>query len=140
VNNLKIKKGNFIGLNDDSIQVAHTNKIETTKHLLQNLIDKDKDEILTIFYGKDMSETEKLEISTYLENNFEEIKEKFHEDTKKYYQHTKYQSIITVKVDGIDNNAVLFNGEFAKNQKTAQTDVTLTGQCDVHRLKIKASK
>src|SRR5699024_11211475 len=39
VNNLKIKKGNFIGLNDDSIQVAHTNKIETTKHLLQNLID-----------------------------------------------------------------------------------------------------
>ena len=85
VNNLKIKKGNFIGLNDDSIQVAHTNKIETTKHLLQNLIDQDEDEILTIFYGEDMSEAEKLEISTYVENHFEEIEAEFHEGNQPVY-------------------------------------------------------
>src|SRR5690625_811172 len=85
VNNLKIKKGKFIGLNDDSIQVAHTNKIETTKHLLQNLIDQDEDEILTIFYGEDMSEAEKLEISTYVENHFEEIEAEFHEGNQPVY-------------------------------------------------------
>src|SRR5699024_12676200 len=85
VNNLKIKKGNFIGLNDDSIQVAHTNKIETTKHLLQNLIDKDEDEILTIYYDEDMSEAEKLEISTYVKNHLEKIKAEIHEVNQPYY-------------------------------------------------------
>src|SRR5690625_7715405 len=85
VNNLKIKKGNFIGLNDDSSQVAHTNKIETTKHLLQNLIDQDEDEILTTFYGEDISDGEKLEISTYVEDHCEEIEAECHEGNQPVY-------------------------------------------------------
>ena len=84
VNELKIKKDDFIGLDDDSIRVTHTNKVETAKDLLNNLIDEDN-EILTIFYGENMTEDEKKEIVTYIETTFEEIEAEFHEGNQPVY-------------------------------------------------------
>ncbi len=85
VNNLKINKNDFIGINDDSIKVAQVSKVETAKGLLQDLIDKEEDEILTIFYGEDMTELEKKEIVTYVEATFDDIEAEFHDGDQPVY-------------------------------------------------------
>lgn len=84
VNNLKIKKNDYIGLNDDSIKVTHINKIDTAKQLLNELIDED-DEILTVFYGKDMTAEEKQDIVNYVESTFEDIEAEFHDGDQPVY-------------------------------------------------------
>lgn len=84
VNDLKINKNDFMGINDDTIKVNHTNKIETAKELLQDLIDEE-DEILTIFYGEDMKENEKKEIVNFVETNYETIEAEFHDGNQPVY-------------------------------------------------------
>lgn len=84
VNNLKINKNDFMGINDDTIKVNHKNKIEAAKELLKDLIDEE-DEILTVFYGKDMKENEKEEIVNYVETNYEDIEAEFHDGDQPVY-------------------------------------------------------
>lgn len=84
VNNIKIKKNDFMGLNDDSIKVTHVDKIETAKELLHDLIDEE-DEILTIFYGEDMTKAEKVEIVSYVEKTFEDLEAEFYDGDQPVY-------------------------------------------------------
>ncbi|HLR60758.1 MAG TPA: DAK2 domain-containing protein [Pseudogracilibacillus sp.] len=84
VNNIKIKKNDFMGLSDDSIKVTHVDKVETTKELLYDLIDEE-DEILTIFYGEDMTEAEKVEIVSYIEETFEDLEAEFYDGDQPVY-------------------------------------------------------
>src|SRR5690625_419701 len=57
VNGLEIKEGNFIGLDDDTIKATGENKLKVAVQLLMELIEED-DEIVTTFYGEDVSEEE----------------------------------------------------------------------------------
>src|SRR5699024_4886249 len=84
VNNIKIKKNDFMGLSDDSIKVTHVDKVETTKELLYDLIDEE-DEILTIFYGEDITEAEKVEIVSYIEETFEDLEAEFYDGDQPVY-------------------------------------------------------
>lgn len=84
VNNIKIKKNDFMGLNDDSIKVTHVDKIETTKELLHDLIDEE-DEILTVFHGEAMTEAEKVEIVSYVEETFEDLEAEFYDGDQPVY-------------------------------------------------------
>src|SRR5699024_4601044 len=84
VNNIKIKKNDFMGLSDDSIKVTHVDNVETTKELLYDLIDEE-DEILTIFYGEDMTEAEKVEIVSYIEETFEDLEAEFYDGDQPVY-------------------------------------------------------
>ncbi len=60
VNDLEIKEGNFIGLNDETIFATGKQKLEVALQLLQQLIDED-DDIVTTFYGEDVT-GEEIEI------------------------------------------------------------------------------
>lgn len=84
VNDLKIKKNDYIGLNDDSIQVANKNKVKAIKALLASLIDDDS-EILTVFYGDDLSDKEKAELEKYAESEFSDVESEFHVGNQPVY-------------------------------------------------------
>lgn len=65
LNGVKINKDDFIGISGGEIKISTANKVETTKTLLEQLIDEDN-EITTIFYGSDVTEEELDEIVEFI--------------------------------------------------------------------------
>ncbi len=72
VNGLKIKKDDFIGLANGKIVVSQKNRLDAVKELATKIIDSDT-EIVTIFYGKDVTETEANELKKYIEKVNDDI-------------------------------------------------------------------
>lgn len=84
VNNLSIKKGHYMGLNDDTIQVTDSDKVKTVKALLSKLV-SEEDEILTVFYGTDMTNEEKEAIEIFVKGNFDDVEAEFHDGGQPVY-------------------------------------------------------
>lgn len=84
VGNLAIKKDHFIGLNDDEIKVTDASQLEATKALLDAMIDED-DELITLFYGLDATESEVEAIEDYVEETFEDLDIEVHEGKQPIY-------------------------------------------------------
>ena len=84
INQLEIKQGSYMGLNDETIRVTNTDKLETVKSLLQKMVDED-DEIVTIFYGEDVSEEEIASLHDFTEQYFEEVETELHEGGQPIY-------------------------------------------------------
>ena len=59
---IKINKNDYIGILNDKIKLATNNLTKTTKQLLKEMISDDS-ELVTIFYGKDISEKEGMHMS-----------------------------------------------------------------------------
>jgi DAK2 domain fusion protein YloV len=57
LNGVQIKNGDFIGITGGKIAVSTPSRLETTKALLDEIIDSSR-EIITIFYGNDTDEDE----------------------------------------------------------------------------------
>ena len=57
LNGVQIKNGDFIGITRSEIKISTPSRLETTKALLDDMIDEDR-EIITIFYGNDSDEDE----------------------------------------------------------------------------------
>lgn len=72
IKGVKITSGDFMGLSQGEILVSVPSRLEATKDLLTKMID-DESEIITIFYGKDVSEDEIKEIEEYLEGINDEL-------------------------------------------------------------------
>ncbi|MGP4072610.1 DAK2 domain-containing protein [Piscibacillus sp. B03] len=68
-----IEEGNFMGILDGSIESVHTDKMKTIYDLLQQMIDDEEDEIVTILQGEDGTSEEVDQIEQYIEENFEDI-------------------------------------------------------------------
>lgn len=77
INDMEIKKGSFIGMNDGTIKVTASNKLLTMESLLQHVVDED-DELVTIFYGEDVTEEEVASLRQYVEENLEEVELELH--------------------------------------------------------------
>lgn len=77
INDMEIKKGSFIGMNDGTIKVTASNKLSTMESLLQHVVDED-DELVTIFYGEDVTEEEVASLRQYVEENLEEVELELH--------------------------------------------------------------
>ena len=84
INQMEIKQGSYMGLNDETIRVTNTDKLETVKSLLQKMVDED-DEIVTIFYGEDVSEEEIASLHDFTEQYFEEVETELHEGGQPIY-------------------------------------------------------
>ena len=54
---VKIQSGDFIGISKGEIVVSVPERVEATKTLIEKMLD-DESEIVTIFYGNDVSEDE----------------------------------------------------------------------------------
>lgn len=66
---LEIKEGDYMGINEKDIIVSTTDKMETTKKLIDSLIDADS-EIVTLIAGDNTTDDEMNAITSYIEDNY----------------------------------------------------------------------
>lgn len=84
INNVTIKKDDFIGLNDETIVVAEEEKLATVKALIEKIVDED-DEIITIFSGDDVSVDEVEQLESFIEEQYPHIEAEFHQGDQPIY-------------------------------------------------------
>lgn len=76
INGVEIKKDNFIGICDGNIKVCETSKLEAYKNSLKEIFTKNK-EVLTVFYGKDVTKAEIEEIENYTHSEYSNLECEF---------------------------------------------------------------
>lgn len=76
INGVEIKKDNFIGICNGEIKVCENNKLDAYKNSLKEIFNKDK-ELLTVFYGKDLSEEEIKEVENYTYSEYSNLECEF---------------------------------------------------------------
>jgi len=86
IDGIEIKKGNFMGLEEGKIVTSHKNQVDAAKQLLNRMITED-DELLTIFYGEDMTKDEVEEIESFIEENFEDVEVEIHSGNQPIYSY-----------------------------------------------------
>ena len=67
---MEIKSGDYIGILEKDIIVSLPDKMETTRQLLDRMLD-DESEIVTLIYGEDINEEEAEEVAAYIEDKFD---------------------------------------------------------------------
>ena len=67
---MEIKAGEFMGIKEKDIVVSLPDKMETTRQLIDTMIDDDS-EIVTLIYGEDVKEEEANEIVSYIEDKYD---------------------------------------------------------------------
>lgn len=67
---MEIKAGEFMGIKEKDIVVSLPDKMETTRQLIDKMIDDDS-EIVTLVYGEDIKEEEAQDIATYIEEKYD---------------------------------------------------------------------
>lgn len=85
INHMMIKKDDYIGIDDASIKVTHAEKIATAKLLIDDMINTDEDEIVTVFCGDDVQETEWNELETYVNEKYTDLEIEFHAGNQPVY-------------------------------------------------------
>ncbi len=86
IDGITIEKDHFMAIEDGKIIASNEKKQEAVKSLLNELITED-DEILTILYGEDVTETEVAEIEAYVEEYFEDIEIEIHNGEQPIYSY-----------------------------------------------------
>lgn len=76
INGVEIKKDNFIGICNGEIKVCENNKLDAYKNSLKEIFNKDK-ELLTVFYGKDLSKEEIKEVENYTYSEYSNLECEF---------------------------------------------------------------
>lgn len=76
VNKLQIKADSYIGLDDETIVATEDKKISAATALLQALIDED-DELVTIFFGDDVSDEEVNELHSFIDDELPHVEVEF---------------------------------------------------------------
>lgn len=67
---MEIKSGDYMGILEKDIIVSLQDKMETTRQLLDRMLD-DESEIVTLIYGEDINEEEAEEVAAYIEDKFD---------------------------------------------------------------------
>lgn len=81
---LVIKEGNILGLQESKIVEVGTEKFEVTEKVLDKMIDEDS-ELITLFYGKDVSEEEVNEFVSKLEDKYDDLDIQCYEGNQPLY-------------------------------------------------------
>lgn len=67
---MQINEGDYMGILEKDIVVTLSDKLETTRQLLDKMVD-DESEIVTLIYGEDVNEEQANEISQYIEATYD---------------------------------------------------------------------
>jgi len=86
IDGITIEKGNFMGIEDGKIKATHPEKNHAVYELLKAMI-SDEDEILTILYGEDITQTEVDELTNHLEAAYEDIEIEVHQGNQPIYSY-----------------------------------------------------
>ncbi|TQC54098.1 DAK2 domain-containing protein [Mycoplasmopsis mucosicanis] len=70
MNNVRIKEGQFIGILDHEIITCEPSYIESAKELIKSAISHDN-ELITIYYGNDISENDANEVKSFIEGRYD---------------------------------------------------------------------
>lgn len=84
INDIDIKKDSYMGMNDDTIVVTHTDKVTATTNLLSTMVDED-DELVTVFYGEDVDEAEVSALEDYAASEMDEVEVEFYQGNQPIY-------------------------------------------------------
>ena len=68
----EIKAGDIMGLSDKSIEAVGSEIKDTTVELISKLVDDDS-ELVTLYYGEEVSESEAVEVAKALEEQYEDV-------------------------------------------------------------------
>lgn len=85
INNMEIKQGAYIGLNDDTIKVTKDTSLDTIQALLEEIVDEEEDELITLFYGENVTEDEVEKMEAFVEEMFDEVEIEIHEGNQPIY-------------------------------------------------------
>ena len=77
INGLKIKKSNVIGITGGEIKFTGKSIKDVTEELLSDMVDEDS-ELISIYYGKDVSENDANTLAEELAESFEECDVEMH--------------------------------------------------------------
>ena len=77
INGLKIKKSNVIGINEGEIKFTGKSIKGVTEELLSDMVDENS-ELISIYYGKDVSENDANTLAEELAESFEECDVEMH--------------------------------------------------------------
>ena len=70
IDGVEIKKDDYMALVNGKIVAATQGKIEIVKELFNKVEDIDEKEVVTIIYGKDVTDEEKEEVMAYLSETY----------------------------------------------------------------------
>ncbi len=84
IDGLDIEKDDFMGISEGKIVVKDKDKGRAAKELLSQMLDEDS-EILTIIYGKDVTEAEKNELTQFVRDHFADVEIEVHNGKQPLY-------------------------------------------------------
>lgn len=85
-NGIEILKDDYMGIFEKNIVVSSHNRIDVTLSLLNQMVDEDT-EIVTVFYGDDVSEDEVENISEFIESNYKDVELEILEGNQPVYSY-----------------------------------------------------
>ncbi len=77
VNGHSIKEGDFLGIFEGKIETVGGSLIATSRDLLQKMLARGGD-LVTILYGKDVTDAQVKELSDFLERNYPDVESEIH--------------------------------------------------------------
>ncbi|GAA0460927.1 DAK2 domain-containing protein [Alkalibacillus silvisoli] len=83
----EIEEGNFMGILDGAIKAVNPDKMDAINELLNNLVEDEEDEIVTILQGEEGTDEEVEQIEKYIEEHFEEIEVEVHKGNQPIYSY-----------------------------------------------------
>jgi uncharacterized protein len=86
IDGLEIRENNFMGIAEGKIVATDDNRQATAEKLLSMLIDED-DEIVTLIYGEDASDSEVAALTDFIEEKFEDVEVEVHEGKQPLYSY-----------------------------------------------------
>ena len=86
IDGLEIEKDDFMGISEGKIVVKSKDKGKVAEDLLAKMLDEDS-EILTIIYGEDVTEEEVAALSSFVEENYEDVEIEIHDGGQPLYSY-----------------------------------------------------
>ncbi|MEH7415438.1 DAK2 domain-containing protein [Neobacillus drentensis] len=86
IDGLEIEKDDFMGISEGKIVVKNKDKGKAAEDLLAEMLDEDS-EILTIIYGEDATEEEVSKLTSFLEENYEDVEIEIHNGGQPLYSY-----------------------------------------------------
>ncbi|MEH7117816.1 DAK2 domain-containing protein [Neobacillus vireti] len=86
IDGLEIEKDDFMGISEGKIVVKNKDRGNAALDLLALMLDEDT-EILTIIYGEDVAEEEVAKLSSFVEENYEDVEVEIHDGGQPLYSY-----------------------------------------------------
>jgi len=77
VQDLEIKEGDFLGICEEKIETVGRSLLATSRDLLQKMLSEPAD-VVTILYGKDVTDAQVKELSDFLKRNYPDVEYEVH--------------------------------------------------------------